>query len=126
MRTKIIDENSISCIPEDSDDLIALRRVIKKGDKIVGEIDDKECKNICNSLTKWNIPVNEPRGVDYAEVMIGGVRTHSINPQTLESYICPGLYFCGEIIDVHGDLGGYNFQWAWASGTVAGKSLHCI
>ena len=96
------------------------------GDKIVGEIDDKECKNICNSLTKWNIPVNEPRGVDYAEVMIGGVRTHSINPQTLESYICPGLYFCGEIIDVHGDLGGYNFQWAWASGTVAGESLNCI
>jgi len=93
------------------------------GQKIVGDIDQEECNKICKSLTSWNIPVNEPRGFDYAEVMIGGVMTHSINPQTLESYICPGLFLCGEMIDVHGDLGGYNFQWAWSSGTVAGSNL---
>lgn len=96
------------------------------GQKCVGDIEEDECKQICKSLTSWNIPVNAPRGFDYAEVMIGGVVTHGINPQTLESYICPGLFFCGEIIDVHGDLGGYNFQWAWSSGTVAGRSSSLV
>ncbi|MEE3234506.1 MAG: aminoacetone oxidase family FAD-binding enzyme [Candidatus Latescibacterota bacterium] len=93
------------------------------GKKRVRDIDDEECKKISKSLSEWNIPVKEPRGFDYAEVMIGGVITDGINPQTLESYICPGLFFCGEMIDVHGDLGGYNFQWAWSSGKVAGSNV---
>jgi hypothetical protein len=46
-----------------------------------------------------------------------------VDPETLESYLVPGLYFAGEILDVHGDLGGFNFQWAWSSGQVAGMRL---
>ncbi len=74
-------------------------------------------------LTDWRIPVHGPRGFDYAEVTIGGIKTNAINPESLESYIVPGLYFAGEVLEVHGDLGGYNFQWAWASGVLAGKRL---
>ena len=93
------------------------------GQKIVSKINDVECKRIAESLSNWCVPVTEARGFDFAEVMIGGVNTDEINPETLESYLCEGLYFCGEMIDVHGDLGGYNFQWAWSSGKVAGSHV---
>ncbi len=72
-------------------------------------------------LTAWPIRVTGPRDFDYAEVMIGGVRTDEIDPHTMESYVAPGLYFAGEMVDVHGDLGGYNLQWAWSSGACAGR-----
>ena len=61
-------------------------------------------------------------GFDQAQVTAGGIRTREFDPQTLESRICPGLYACGEVLDVDGDCGGYNLQWAWSSGWVAGKS----
>ena len=78
---------------------------------------------LAQDLTRWSIEVSQPRSFDYAEVTIGGVRTDDINPDTLESYLVPGLYFAGEMVDVHGDLGGFNFQWAWASGAIAGRRL---
>jgi predicted flavoprotein YhiN len=65
--------------------------------------------------------VTGPRSFDHAEVTIGGIRTGEVDPQTLESRLVPGLYLAGEILDVHGDLGGYNLQWAWSSGWVAGQ-----
>lgn len=74
-------------------------------------------------LTGWKVVVTQARGFDYAEVTIGGIATDEVNPHTLESYVVPGLYLAGEILDVHGDLGGYNFQWAWSSGHVAGQGL---
>ena len=55
------------------------------------------------------------------EVMVGGIVTDDVDPRTLESRIVPGLYLAGEMLVVHGDLGGYNFQWAWSSGWVAGR-----
>ncbi len=61
-------------------------------------------------------------GFDQAQVTAGGIRTREFDPQTLESRICPGLYACGEVLDVDGDCGGYNLQWAWSSGWVAGES----
>jgi len=76
---------------------------------------------IACALTAWSVEVSGPRPFDYAEVTIGGIHTDEINPDTLESYLVPGLYFAGEMVDVHADLGGFNFQWAWASGTVAGR-----
>ena len=78
---------------------------------------------LARALTDWVIEVSEPRPFDYAEVTVGGINTDGINPDTLESYLVPGLYFAGEMVDVHGDLGGFNFQWAWASGTLAGRRL---
>ena len=78
---------------------------------------------LAQHLTNWPIAVSGPRPFDYAEVTIGGVRTEDINPDTLESFLVPGLYFAGEMVDIHADLGGFNFQWAWASGVLAGRRL---
>jgi predicted Rossmann fold flavoprotein len=61
-------------------------------------------------------------GYEKAEVTAGGVRLDEVDPSTLESRIVPGLFLCGEILDVEGRLGGFNFQWSWSSGTVAGRA----
>jgi len=61
-------------------------------------------------------------GYEKAEVTAGGVRLSEVDPSTLESRVSPGLFLCGEILDVEGRLGGFNFQWAWSSGTVAGRA----
>jgi predicted Rossmann fold flavoprotein len=68
------------------------------------------------------MPVTGTLGYEKAEVTAGGVRLSEVNPSTLESRIVPGLHVCGEVLDVDGRLGGFNFQWAWSSGTVAGRS----
>ncbi len=78
---------------------------------------------LAQHLTNWPIAVSGPRPFDYAEVTIGGISTEDVNPDTLESFLVPGLYFAGEMVDVHADLGGFNFQWAWASGVLAGRRL---
>jgi predicted Rossmann fold flavoprotein len=69
------------------------------------------------------LPVTGDRGFAHAEVTAGGVPLAELRLDTLESRICPGLYLCGEICDVDGRIGGFNFQWAWASGYVAGVSV---
>ena len=91
--------------------------------KPVGVLDKGARWNLAQLMTNWSIEVSRPRPFDYAEVTIGGVDTDDINPDTLESYLVPGLYFAGEMVDIHADLGGFNFQWAWASGALAGRRL---
>jgi predicted flavoprotein YhiN len=59
-------------------------------------------------------------GMENAQVTAGGVLTKDFNPNTMESNLIPGLYACGEVLDVDGDCGGYNLQWAWSSGRCAG------
>lgn len=81
----------------------------------------RERWDLARVLTAWEIEVTGPRDFEYAEVTIGGIRTDEVDPHTLESYVVPGLYLAGEMLDVHADLGGYNFQWAWSSGHVAGQ-----
>ena len=68
------------------------------------------------------LPITGSRGFDYAEVTAGGVPLTEIELKRMASRVCPGLYLCGEILDVDGRIGGFNFQWAWASGYVAGLS----
>ena len=68
------------------------------------------------------LPVEGPRGWNVAEVTAGGVPLQEVRLETMESRRCPGLYLCGEILDVDGRIGGFNFQWAWSSGYVAGVS----
>ena len=89
----------------------------------VDQLDKGVRWQLAQCLTNWPIAVSGPRPFDYAEVTIGGVRTEDINPDTLESFLVPGLYFAGEMVDIHADLGGFNFQWAWASGVLAGRRL---
>lgn len=90
-------------------------------DQPVGQLSKAQRWELARLLTCWPVLVSQPRDFDHAEVTIGGIRTSEVDPATLESYLVPGLYLAGELLDVHGDLGGYNLQWAWASGAVAGS-----
>ena len=76
---------------------------------------------LATSLTALPLPITGNRGYTYAEVTAGGVPLSEVRLETMESRVCPGLYLCGELLDVDGRIGGYNFQWAWASGFVAGS-----
>lgn len=80
-------------------------------------------KSLVRTVTALPLLVTGNRGFTYAEVTAGGVPLSEIHLKTMESRVCDGLYFCGEICDVEGRIGGYNFQWAWASGYVAGVSV---
>jgi predicted flavoprotein YhiN len=68
------------------------------------------------------LPVVGDRGFTIAEATAGGVPLAEVRLDTMESRICPGLHFAGEVLDVDGRIGGFNFQWAWASGFVAGSA----
>ncbi|HEX6792044.1 MAG TPA: NAD(P)/FAD-dependent oxidoreductase [Candidatus Krumholzibacteria bacterium] len=77
---------------------------------------------LVDAVTQCPLPVTGSRGYTFAEVTAGGVPLSEVRLETMESRACPGLYLCGEICDVDGRIGGYNFQWAWSSGFVAGIS----
>jgi predicted Rossmann fold flavoprotein len=79
-------------------------------------------RGLARQLVETPIPVNGSRGYLFAEVTAGGVPLSELHLDTMESRVCPGLYLCGEICDVDGRIGGFNFQWAWASGFVAGSA----
>ncbi|MCI6434079.1 MAG: NAD(P)/FAD-dependent oxidoreductase, partial [Clostridiales bacterium] len=68
------------------------------------------------------VTLTEPMGMDSAQVTAGGILTREFDERTMESRLVPGLYACGEVLDVDGDCGGYNLQWAWSSGRLAGLS----
>jgi predicted Rossmann fold flavoprotein len=76
-----------------------------------------------NQLHQWRFEPDGTEGYEKAEVTAGGVDTNELSAKTMEAKRVPGLYFIGEVVDVTGHLGGFNFQWAWASGAAAGRSL---
>jgi hypothetical protein len=80
-------------------------------------------RRLTHALVEWPLPVIGTRGYQYAEATAGGVALTEINPKTMESRVCPGLYLVGEMLDVDGRIGGFNFQWAWSSGFTAGRGL---
>jgi predicted Rossmann fold flavoprotein len=82
-----------------------------------------ELEKIAQKLKDWRLKPDETEGYSKAEVTTGGVDTNELSSKTMEARQVAGLYFIGEIVDVTGQLGGYNFQWAWASGFAAGQSL---
>jgi len=81
----------------------------------------RQCRKISLALHDWHIQPNGTEGYRTAEVTVGGVDTNALSSKTMESNDVKGLYFIGEVVDVTGWLGGYNFQWAWASGWSAGQ-----
>ncbi|MBU4484685.1 NAD(P)/FAD-dependent oxidoreductase [bacterium] len=89
----------------------------------IQRISDKDIKNIDFAIHNFKIVPRSTAGYDKADVTLGGVETREISSQTMESKKCPGLYFIGEVLDVAGDLGGYNLHWAWASGYAAGDAI---
>jgi len=84
------------------------------------EIRPPDIKRFVQILKRWQIDISGTLSWNEAQVTAGGISTDEIRPETLESKIVPGLFFAGEILDIDGDCGGYNLQWAWSSGTVAG------
>ena len=78
---------------------------------------------IARQATRFALPITGTCGFDQAQVTAGGLDTSEFDPRTLQSRLVPGLYACGELLDVDGDCGGYNLQWAWSSGRLAGKLL---
>ena len=87
------------------------------------EVHTKLAKKIANGMLNWRFEVTDTHGFRHAEVSGGGVDTTEINPKTMESLKQKDFYFCGEVLDVVGRRGGYNFAWAWASGYAASKDI---
>ena len=95
---------------------------IEKLSKPVKDLNDNEIRKLCTSLKKYRINILETTGFKNAQVTAGGISLDEVNTDTLESKIIKGLYFSGEVLDVYGECGGFNLQWAWASGYIAGKN----
>ncbi len=93
-----------------------------KGKTMAGQISNLEAEAVCRAVKALEILLTEPLGMDSAQVTAGGVLTEQFDENTMESRIVPGLYACGEVLDIDGDCGGYNLQWAWSSGRLAGLS----
>jgi predicted Rossmann fold flavoprotein len=90
--------------------------------KPLRQYSNKELQDITERLHRWRLTPNGTEGFRKAEVTAGGVDTDELSSRTMETRRVPGLYFIGEVVDVTGWLGGYNFQWAWASGNAAGAA----
>ena len=86
----------------------------------VAELTDGELDSACQIVKGFELPLTETLGMDSAQVTAGGVETRGFHAETMESKLVPGLYACGEVLDIDGDCGGYNLQWAWSSGRLAG------
>ena len=86
----------------------------------VAELTDYDIQQAVRAVKNFEIGLTEPMGMDSAQVTAGGIFTKEFDDRTMESRIVPGLYACGEVLDIDGDCGGYNLQWAWSSGRLAG------
>jgi len=100
-----------------------IERLGLSGQRSMPECKDKDLQNLAQQLQAWQLTPNGSEGWRKAEVMRGGVDTRELSSQTMESKRVPGLFFIGEVVDVTGWLGGYNFQWAWASAAACARSL---
>ena len=94
-----------------------------KPDARLADMPDQQLRRLGASINQWQISPNGSEGYRKAEVTLGGVDTRELSQQSMMTNKVPGLYFIGESVDVTGWLGGYNFQWAWASGSAAGLAI---
>ena len=95
---------------------------IEKLSKPIKDLNDSDIRKLCTVLKKYRVKILETTGFKNAQVTAGGVSLDEVNAETLESKIVKGLYFSGEVLDVYGECGGFNLQWAWASGYIAGEN----
>ena len=89
----------------------------------LAELGNRDLQALGDALRRWTVQPSGSEGFRKAEVTVGGVATDELDPRTLASRRQPGLHFIGEVVDVTGWLGGYNFQWAWSSGFAAAQGL---
>ena len=95
-------------------------------DRSLAELRSTERKALLEALTAFDLPWTGHEGYRTAEVTGGGVALAEVDPRSLQSRRCPGLFFCGEVLDAFGPIGGYNFLWAWATGRAAGRGARRI
>ena len=88
----------------------------------ISQLEGNEIAAVVRAVKSFEVELTEPMGMDAAQVTAGGISTAEFDPFTMESKLIPGLYACGEVLDIDGDCGGYNLQWAWSSGHLAGQS----
>jgi predicted Rossmann fold flavoprotein len=93
------------------------------GPERIADFSDKLLANVAAAVRQWRVRPNGCEGYRTAEVTLGGVDTSELSSKTFESRSVPGLHFIGEVVDVTGHLGGFNFQWAWSSGYAAGRQV---
>jgi predicted Rossmann fold flavoprotein len=96
---------------------------VTAGPERLADFSDKLLMQVAAGVQQWRVRPNGTEGYRTAEVTLGGVDTSELSSKTFESRSVPGLYFIGEVVDVTGHLGGFNFQWAWSSGVAAGRSV---
>jgi predicted Rossmann fold flavoprotein len=109
-------------------DILPKRLAQMVADRIVGpprlaDFSDKLLASVAAAVKEWRVRPNGTEGYRTAEVTLGGVDTTELSSKTFEATSVPGLYFIGEVVDVTGHLGGFNFQWAWSSGVAAGRHV---
>lgn len=92
-------------------------------DVTLKQLNSRDQEKLVEALTAWRVQPNGTEGYRTAEVTLGGVDTHELSSRTMEARNVPGLYFIGEVMDVTGWLGGYNFQWAWSSAWACAQAL---
>lgn len=88
--------------------------------QMVSQLPEEALEQVVQAVKDFEIRLTEPLGMDNAQVTAGGILTEEFDEKTMESRQIPGLYACGEVLDIDGDCGGYNLQWAWSSGRLAG------
>jgi len=89
----------------------------------LADLPDKTLARAADQVNRWQVTPSGSQGLRKAEVTLGGVDTRALSSKTMEVLNVPGLYFIGEAVDVTGHLGGFNFQWAWASGRACGEVI---
>jgi hypothetical protein len=95
-------------------------------ERTLAQLRREERQRLITELARCELPWSADEGYKKAEVTGGGVSLAEVDPRTMESRRCPGLYFCGEILDAFGPIGGYNFLWAWATGRAAGQGAALV
>ena len=89
----------------------------------INELTDNEIEKLANIIKCWKIKIKNSRSFDYAQVTAGGADCSQFNTETMESTLVPNVFCCGEALNIDGDCGGYNLQWAWSSGRLAGNTI---
>jgi predicted Rossmann fold flavoprotein len=102
---------------------VLLRQLGIDGTTTFAHLSRDDRRRLARALVEWPLPVTGSRGYGFAEATAGGVRLDEIDPATMESRVCGGLFLVGEILDVDGRIGGFNFQWAWSTAFVAGRAV---
>ena len=113
-------ENLLNGVLHNSIARTALRRAQIPLEARLWALSDGALEQIADTLIRFELPLQGTLGFDDAQVTAGGIETAQFDPETMESCLVPGLYACGEVLDIDGDCGGYNLQWAWSSGRLAG------